>query len=102
MGPTTTVGLDIAKSVFQIHAIAADGEVVVRRRLKRAQASIGSQTGLCPIFCTDLTGYDLLLGVDTRPTRNHLCFYQHAENTRLKAFVAFQIGVARTPVKLSF
>jgi transposase len=37
MEQITTVGLDIAKSVFQVHAIDADGEVVVRRQLKRAQ-----------------------------------------------------------------
>jgi len=33
----TTVGLDLAKTVFQIHAINAAGEVVVRRALRRAQ-----------------------------------------------------------------
>jgi transposase len=33
----TTVGLDLAKNVFQIHAINAGGEVVVRRALRRAQ-----------------------------------------------------------------
>jgi transposase len=33
----TTVGLDLAKSVFQVHAINASGEVVVRRALRRAQ-----------------------------------------------------------------
>ncbi len=32
-----TVGLDIAKSVFQVHGVDGDGEVVVRRRLKRAR-----------------------------------------------------------------
>ena len=31
------VGLDIAKSVFQVHGVDADGEVVVRRRLKRSR-----------------------------------------------------------------
>jgi transposase len=31
----TTIGLDIAKSVFQVHGIGADGQVVVRRQLKR-------------------------------------------------------------------
>jgi transposase len=31
----TTIGLDIAKSVFQIHGIDAVGQVVVRRQLKR-------------------------------------------------------------------
>ena len=30
-----TIGLDIAKSVFQVHGIDADGNVVVRRQLKR-------------------------------------------------------------------
>jgi transposase len=35
MQTTTTVGLDIAKSVFQVHAIDADGNVVFRRQLKR-------------------------------------------------------------------
>jgi len=31
----TTVGLDIAKSVFQVHGVDAHGSVVVRRQLKR-------------------------------------------------------------------
>ena len=31
----TTVGLDIAKPVFQVHGIDARGSVVVRRQLKR-------------------------------------------------------------------
>jgi len=35
MQTTKTVGLDIAKSVFQVHGIDADGNVVVRRQLKR-------------------------------------------------------------------
>src|SRR5271168_4298994 len=35
MQTITTVGLDIAKSVFQVHCVDADGEVVLRRQLKR-------------------------------------------------------------------
>ena len=31
----TTIGLDIAKSVFQVHGVDAAGNVIVRRRLKR-------------------------------------------------------------------
>jgi transposase len=31
----TTIGLDIAKSVFQVHGIDAEGNVVLRRQLKR-------------------------------------------------------------------
>ena len=37
MGEVTTIGLDIAKSVFQVHGIDAAGEVIVRRRLSRAR-----------------------------------------------------------------
>lgn len=33
----TTVGLDLAKNIFQVHAITSTGEVVVRRALRRAQ-----------------------------------------------------------------
>jgi transposase len=35
MQAITTIGLDIAKSVFQVHGVAADGQVVIRRQLKR-------------------------------------------------------------------
>jgi transposase len=35
MQAVTTVGLDIAKSVFQIHGVDAAGNVIVRRKLKR-------------------------------------------------------------------
>src|SRR3954452_19772176 len=37
MGTITTVGLDIAKSVFQVHGIDAVGEVIVRKQLSRAR-----------------------------------------------------------------
>src|SRR5215469_17548956 len=35
MQAVTTIGFDIAKSVFQVHGVDADGHVVVRRQLKR-------------------------------------------------------------------
>jgi len=35
MQTITTIGLDIAKSVFQIHGVDAAGQVVIRRQLKR-------------------------------------------------------------------
>jgi transposase len=35
MQVVTTIGLDIAKSVFQVHGVDAHGRVVVRRQLKR-------------------------------------------------------------------
>ena len=33
----TTVGIDLAKSIFQVHAVDAAGQVVVRKALRRAQ-----------------------------------------------------------------
>jgi transposase len=32
-----TVGVDLAKNVFQVHAISADGKVLVRRQLRRGE-----------------------------------------------------------------
>ena len=33
----TTIGLDLAKTVFQVHGVDASGAVVVRRTLRRSQ-----------------------------------------------------------------
>ena len=35
MQAVTTIGLDIAKSVFQVHGVDAEGKVTIRRKLKR-------------------------------------------------------------------
>ena len=37
MGEVSTIGLDIAKNVFQVHGIDEAGAVTVRRQLKRRQ-----------------------------------------------------------------
>ncbi len=37
MEKIVTIGLDLAKSVFQIHAVAEDGRVIIRRALRRSQ-----------------------------------------------------------------
>lgn len=39
MGTVVTIGLDLAKSVFQVHGVDEEGSVVVRRRLTRAKLS---------------------------------------------------------------
>jgi transposase len=39
MQAVKTIGLDIAKSGFQVHGIDADGQVVIRRKLKRRYVS---------------------------------------------------------------
>lgn len=42
-----TMGVDLAKSVFQVHGVDAAGEVVVAKKLKRAQV-LGFFAGLEP------------------------------------------------------
>ena len=37
MSEITTIGLDLAKNVFQIHGVDAVGAVVLRKRLRRGQ-----------------------------------------------------------------
>ena len=37
MGEVSTIGLDIAKSVFQIYGVDVDGAVVIRKRVSRAK-----------------------------------------------------------------
>jgi transposase len=37
MGEVSTIGLDIAKSVFQVHGVDAAGAVVIRKRVSRAK-----------------------------------------------------------------
>jgi len=37
MGNVITIGVDLAKSVFQVHGVDAEGVIVVRRQLRRRQ-----------------------------------------------------------------
>jgi len=37
MGNITAIGLDLAKNVFQVHAVDEAGSVVMRKRLRRGQ-----------------------------------------------------------------
>ena len=37
MGEVSTIGLDIAKSVFQVHGVDVAGSVVIRKRIGRAK-----------------------------------------------------------------
>ena len=47
MTKVTTVGLDLAKLVFQVHGAAEDGRPVVRKKLRRGQV-LGFFAGLSP------------------------------------------------------
>ena len=37
MGEVSTIGLDIAKSVFQVHGVDGGGAVVLRKRINRSK-----------------------------------------------------------------
>jgi transposase len=37
MGEVSTIGLDIAKSVFPVHGVDVAGSVVIRKRVSRAK-----------------------------------------------------------------
>jgi transposase len=37
MGEVSTIGLDIAKSVFQVHGVDDAGTVVMRKRINRSK-----------------------------------------------------------------
>lgn len=46
----TTIGIDLAKTVFQVHGVNARGKVMVRKALKRAQmAAFFANTPPCLI-----------------------------------------------------
>ena len=45
MQTVTTIGLDIAKSVFQVHGVDAAGQVVIRHQLKRRTSGVLREAG---------------------------------------------------------
>ena len=55
-----TVGLDLAKNVFQVHGVNAHGKVVLRKQLRRDQVAAFTHT-LLPLgrdwYCHLLRGY---------------------------------------------
>jgi len=56
----TTVGLDLAKNVFQVHAIGSTGGVVVRRSLRGCLETFGEGgwpgRGVIPDGCRSQSG----------------------------------------------
>jgi transposase len=56
----TAIGIDLAKTVFQVHAVDADGATVVRKRLRRAEV-LSFVSGLEPC----------LIGMEARATSHY-------------------------------
>jgi transposase len=60
MGEVSTIGLDIAKSVFQVHGVDVDGAVMIRKRISRVK--------VVEFFAT-LT--PCLVGIEACPTAHY-------------------------------
>jgi transposase len=60
MGEVSTIGLDIAKSVFQVHGVDDTGTVVMRKRISRAKV-VEFFSGLPPC----------LVGIEACPSAHH-------------------------------
>ena len=60
MGEVSTIGLDIAKSVFQVHGVDVDGAVVIRRRVGRTKV-LEFFAGLA----------SCLIGIEACPSAHH-------------------------------
>src|SRR4029450_6267951 len=60
MGEAITIGLDIAKSVFQVHGVDGAGAVVIRKRVSRAKVLT---------FFADLP--PCLIGIEACPSAHH-------------------------------
>jgi hypothetical protein len=76
MGEVSTIGLDIAKSVFQIHGVDAAGAVVIRKRITRAKL-LEFFAALSPC----------LVGIEACPTAHHW-------SRRLQAFAPHREAAA--------
>ena len=60
MGEVITIGLDIAKSVFQVHGVDSAGAVVIRKRVNRAKVLV---------LFADLP--PCLVGIEACPSAHH-------------------------------
>ena len=72
MTEVITIGVDLAKDVYQVHGVDAEGGVVSRRQLRRGQmlpffkkqplCLVGMEA--CAILAADEVGYSRLMGED--------------------------------------
>jgi transposase len=67
MGEVSTIGLDIAKSVFQVHGVDVDSAVVIRKRVSRAKV-LEFFAALPPC----------LVGIEACPSAHHWSRQLHA------------------------
>jgi len=73
MGEVITIGLDIAKSVFQVHGVDANGTVVIRKKLSRAKVlEFFSSLPSC------------VVGIEACPTAHHWGRKLEAQGHRIR------------------
>jgi transposase len=88
----TTVGLDLAKRVFQVHGVDAVGQVIVRRKLQRAQVA-NFFAGLPPC----------LVGIEACATAHHWARLIGASGHQVRlippSYVKPMFGVARPTLR---
>lgn len=83
MKEVTTVGLDIAKHVFQVHGVDQDGNAVLRRKLRRTEVvSFFNQLSPCLIgieACATAHHWARVLGPVDKVWEPYLCGGQGKE-----------------------
>ena len=76
MGEVSTIGLDIAKSVFQVHGVDVDGAVVIRKRVSRAK--------VLEFFSTFPS---CLVGIEACPSAHHSTNWRgHDDVMQIRSF----------------
>ena len=89
----TTIGIDLAKTVFQVHAVDADGATVVRKRLRRSEV-LSFVSGLEPC----------LIGMEACATSHYwgreLAKFGHTVKLMPPAYVKPYVKVGRTTPRM--
>jgi transposase len=68
MGEVITIGLDIAKSVFQVHGVDANGSVVIRKRISRLKVLEFFRLKVLEFFAVLSP---CLVGIETYPSAHY-------------------------------
>jgi len=83
MQTITTIGLDIAKSVFQVHGADAEGKLIIRRQLKHRYVWHSSRS---------CRGAALVSRLHTKVTASAAAPAARCKNLRRKSFISFSQG----------
>src|SRR5438067_12097927 len=84
----TTLGLDLAKRVFQVHGVDAAGKVVIRRRLQRSEMAA---------FFSDLPA--CVVGIEACATAQHLARLMGASGHQVRVIPPSYVKAYRRGTK---